>query len=233
MRIDVPRAAVLYLLWIGFISGALLVGMADLLPVSLGSIDPSRVFTLLIEAELFFVLVIWPFFVPRLLKRDLTVDTAKLASVGGESPMLVLQVAVLFVVALPVALLSSTISSVSPGAFLRGHLLVAVMASFVAALLNATKGRNAGAVSGYFLGLFLLAAGGPFVHFLATEHFQAGSLRFLASMSPFWAAVHLEPGTSHASLPLVQSAVVAVATVVLLAAAPFLGKNVETNAART
>jgi hypothetical protein len=211
MRVDVPRAVVLYLLWLGFISGALIVGMSDLSPLPLGVIDPTNVFTLLIEAELFFVLVIWPFFVPRLLKPKVELSAARL---GAEGHLLVLQVGVLFVVALPVGLLCQNLASVSPGGFLAGHLLVVVMASFVASLFAIAEERRVSVAPWYLLGMFACAGGFPFAHFLT-----GGRLGWLASASPFWAAAGLGTG---AAAPMVLSAVFGGLTVALFGVGPFL-----------
>ncbi len=206
MKVDVPRAIVMYLLWLGLISGVLIVAMADALPVKLGFIRPENVFTLLIEAELFFVLVIWPFFVPRLLK-PVTIDLAK----GTETHLLVLQVLVLFVVALPVALLSTSLADVGAGEFLRGHLLVAVTASFVATLHDLAERRTIAFAPWYFLAMFAIAGFAPFADAL-----RSGSPGVLSAISPFVAATQLD-----GSAPLVMSGVFGVFTVATMIVSPF------------
>jgi hypothetical protein len=182
MRIDVPRAIVMYLLWLGLISGALIIAMADALPIKLGHIRPENAFTLLIEAELFFVVIIWPFFVPRLLK-PVTIDLAKTT----ESHLLVLQVLVLFVVALPVALLTTSLADVGAGEFLRGHLLVVVTASFVAAMHELADRRKVAFMPWYLLGAFTVAGLAPFADAL-----RGGEPGLLSALSPFVAAARIE-----------------------------------------
>ena len=214
MRIDVPRAIVMYLLWLGLTAGALLVAMADGLPVKLGFIRPDSVFTLLIEAELFFVLFIWPFFVPRL-HKPVTIDASRL---GTGAHLLVLQVIVLFVVALPVALLCTNLADIGTGEFLRGHLLVAVLATFVATLHDAATERGATLAPWYFLAAFIVAGGAPFADYLRWS--RGGTPGLLSHVSPFWTGARLD-----GAAPLIMTAVFAAATIGLMAAVPFLKRR--------
>lgn len=222
MRIDVPRAVVMYLLWLGIISGALLVGLTDALPVSLGIVSPETAFTLLIQAELFFVLVIWPFFVPRLLLPKVTIDTSKLRGIGGEAHVLMAQIGVLIVVALPVALLCSSMADSSPSALAIGHLLVAVAAAFVAALFDVASQRGWRIAPWYAAGLMGVSGLLPLVNHLAEAHGGVAGLRWTAALSPFWAAANLDPAGALSAVPMGMTAVFAVATVALFAAGPWL-----------
>lgn len=216
MRIDVPRAIVMYLLWLGLISGSLIVAMSDALPVKVGFLHPDNVFTLLIEAELFFVLVIWPFFVPKLLK-PVTIDTAK----TNESHLLVLQVLVLFIVGLPVALLCTSLSDVGAVPFLAGHLLVAAAASFVAALHDLAIERKFAFAPVYFAVAFAIAGLAPFVDFLRWgREGGSGMPGLLTWVSPFWTASRLE-----GSAPIVMAAVLGAVAVSAMVAAPFARKR--------
>ncbi|MBI2931970.1 MAG: hypothetical protein HYY16_09985 [Planctomycetes bacterium] len=214
MTIHIPRAIVLYLLWLGFISAALLCATGNVLPFGLGFISPEDAFTCLIEAELFFVLVIWPFFIPGLLVRKVSIPSG----VSGHAHLLVLQVCVLFVVALPVAFLCQNLADVGARVFFSGHLLVATAACFVAALFGVGAERKNRVAPWYFLGFFVASAFVPFVHYVAVE-FAGQSLRFLAAVSPFWGAAELDGGA-----PLVGSTLFALAALGLFAAAPFWGR---------
>lgn len=97
-RLNVPRALTLYLAWMGLTCGALLAGIGGLLPFGLGAVGPDAAFIALVEAELFFVVVVWPFFMPRLILPQ-AAAAVKTAGPGAESHLLILQVVVLLVVA--------------------------------------------------------------------------------------------------------------------------------------
>ncbi len=218
MRVNVPRAIGLYLVWLSFISGALLLALGDVLPFHLAFITPENAFTCLIEAELFFVLVLWPFFIPRLLLPRIEMPKIP-TGVGGEGHLLVLQICVLFVVAMPAGFLCQNLANVGPREFAMGHLLVATAACFVAALWWVGSERGVRPAPWYFLGFFVASALLPFAHYLALE-FAGASLGFLSAVSPFWAAGELEQST-----PMVASTIFGVVAVALFGAAPFLRKS--------
>ncbi len=215
MRISVPRAIGLYVVWLSFISVVLLAALGNVLPFQAAFVTPENVFTCLIEAELFFVLVIWPFFVPRLLVPKVELPTG----VGGEAHLLVLQVCVLFVVAMPIAFLCQNLAQVGAREFFNGHLLVATAACFVAALFGAARERQTRMAPWYFLGFFVLSAMLPFAHYLAVE-FAGGSLRFLSAVSPFWGAAQLD-----GAMPLVSAGIFGFGAMALFMAGPFLRKE--------
>jgi hypothetical protein len=215
MRVNVPRAIGLYLVWLSFISGVLLLALGDVVPMRLAFITPESAFTCLIEAELFFVLVIWPFFIPKLLVPRAPMPSIP-TGVGGEGHLLALQICVLFVVAMPVGFLCQNLANVSAREFAIGHLLVATAAGFVAALWWAGSERGVRMAPWYFLGFFVASAMLPFVHYLAIEHAGA-SLGFLSAVSPFWAAAELGSGT-----PIVASVLFGTVALALFMAAPFL-----------
>jgi len=224
MKVNVPRAIGLYLVWLSCISGVLLLAMGDVLPLRLGFITPENAFTCLIEAELFFVLVIWPFFIPRLLvprasgAAPAPAGVVVPAGVSGEGHLLVLQVCVLFVVAMPIAFLCQNLGNVGAREFFTGHLLVATAASFVAALFSLGAERQARLAPWYVLGFFVASALLPFLHFLAGA-FAGQSLRFLSALSPFWGASLLNEAT-----PLVSAGLFGAAALALFLAMPFLGR---------
>jgi hypothetical protein len=195
MRIHVPRTIGLFLLWLGFISAALLAATADLLPFGLGAMGPESAFTCLIQAELFFVLAIWPFFIPRVVVPRMEVP----AGISAEGPLLVLQVCAMFVVAMPLALLCQMLGSVGARAFFVGHLLVATAGAFVAALFGTGPERPARVAPWYFLAFFAASGLVPFAHYLSLEY-SGPSLRALSAVSPFWSAADLDRGA-----PLVSS----------------------------
>jgi hypothetical protein len=197
MRIHVPRTIALFLVWLGFISSAMLAAMGDLLPFGLGSMRPESAFTCLIEAELFFVLAIWPFFIPRVVVPRVEVPPG----VSGEGHLLMLQVCVMFVVAMPLAFLSQNLASIGAREFFVGHLLVATAAAFVAAVFGTGPERPSRVTPWYFLGFFVLSGLVPFAHYLSLEY-SGTSLAALSAVSPFWSASELDRAA-----PLVASAI--------------------------
>src|SRR5262245_52422066 len=100
----------------GLTCGTLLAGIGGLLPFGLGAIGPDAAFLGLIEAELFFVMVVWPFFMPRLILPEAAAAARKIGP-GGESHLLILQVVVMLVVALPLALVGRALSHIEAGVF--------------------------------------------------------------------------------------------------------------------
>jgi hypothetical protein len=192
--------------------------LGGVLPFRIGSVRPEDVFTCLIEAELFFVLVVWPFFIHRLVVPKVEIEAP--TGVGGEAHLLVLQVVVLFVVALPIAFLCQNLANVGAREFFSGHLLVATAACLVAAIFGMGSERHVKTAPWYFLGFFVLSALVPFLQYLALEY-GGGSLRYLSVVSPFWGAAQLD-----GDVPLVSSAIFGVAALALFAASPFMRKPI-------
>ncbi|HTF55952.1 MAG TPA: hypothetical protein VK661_01675 [Planctomycetota bacterium] len=219
MQLNVPRALALYLAWTGLTCGALLVAIGGMLPFGLSSMGPDGIFLCLMEVELFFVTVLWPFFMPRLL-RPAVEGAIKTAGPGAESHLLILQVGVLLVVALPLALVTQDLSQITVGQFFRGHLLVGAIACFVTALVGQLGWARTR--PWYFLAFFTFSALFPFLGFLSGEVGGGSRLEFLAVLSPFWAAAQLQPGASISWAPGAQAAVFGLLAVALLATGPFL-----------
>jgi len=216
MRLNVPRALSLYLAWMGLTCGTLLAGIGGMLPFGLGAMGPDAAFLGLIEAELFFVTVVWPFFMPRLLLPEATA-AVRTAGPGGEPHLLILQVGVMLVVALPLALVSRNLSQIGAGEFFRAQLLVGSIACFVTVLLDRPAGSRIRIW--YFLGFFAASALFPFLGFLAGERGQG--MGFLAAVSPFWAAAQFKADAALSWAPGAQAAIFGVLALSLLAAGPF------------
>ncbi len=215
MKLDVPRAVVLHVLWAACLAGALLVGAGGLLPFRLGAAGPDQALALVVHAELFFVIFVWPLFIPRILTAREGGPAA-----WGEGHLLGAQVLLLLVVALPVALVGQDLADAEVSALFRGQVMVLGLGFFVTALhdaLGAARVRR-----GYFLGAFLASALLPFLGYLSIEFGVGSGLGFLAAVSPFWGAAQLAPGAALGWAPLVQSAIFGVLALGLFAAAPFL-----------
>lgn len=214
-RAPLQRTVVLYLAWLAAIGGALIVMLGDLLPIPLTFVRPETLFTCFLECQVFFVVMVWPLFLPPLIRE------------GAAATNLMAQIAVLLVFSLPLALLTADISDASPRTFIAGQLLIAVLAGFVAGLYTLAGSRGWRVGPWYTLGAFVVSAGLPFLGFLSHEVARSESgpgpdLTFLAAVSPFWGAAHAAEGTA-----LVQSILYGVLAGGLFGAAAFFRKEVD------
>ncbi len=225
-RVKLHQTIVLYLSWLAMITGAMLITLEGWVPFTSIMVNPADSFQYLIYAQLFFVLVLWPNFIPRILAEDAVRPMEKDASPqAGSVNVLFLQVVVLSIFMLPVAMICLNLSTLGFWIFFKGQLLVIVMAAFVAALFAAGVERKWKMRTLYYCAFFVVSVGFPFAAFLSWDAFGT-SLGFLAALSPFWAASHLESG----STPLVQSAIYGAGTVGLLLGPAFLRRTQRTAA---
>ena len=176
MADDRARVIPLYLSWVGTLCGALLLLLADVLPVRLSFVRPDTLFVCLTEVEIAFVLFAWPVFVPRL-------------GVGGAR--LLLEASVLLLAALPLTLIAANVSNVGAATFLRSQALVGALAALAGALpqLERTRGWRVG--PWYVLGAFAASALLPFLWFAASM-IGGADLAWIATLSPFWAAARAD-----------------------------------------
>lgn len=161
----------LYLTWIGLLCAAVVLLLADVLPFPVTFATPRNFFLCLVQVEVFFALLIWPFFVPSLGRQ------------GAQGLQFVAYIAVLLVVALPLLLIAANVSSVPAAGLIRAQALVAGLGLLAAGF--AARLRNA--VPGYIAGVFALSAIPPFELFL-NHQLGAKAPGAIAWFSPFWAA---------------------------------------------
>ena len=191
------QSAALYLSWIGGLCAGIVVLLGNVLPFPLPFATPANFFSSIVELEIFFVLLVWPFFVPSLLRG------------GCAAPMLLLYVAALLLLSLPLAMIAANVSSVEAAGLVRSQAHVAALAALGAGF----AARLPGALPAYLLGVFWLAAAHPFWFFLQNQ-LGAKAPAVSVYVSPFWGAVAAE-GTPA----WVQTAVFGVGGLVLLALA--------------
>ena len=188
------QSAALYLSWIGALCGAFVLLLADLLPFPLPFATPAAFFLSVVEVEIFFVLLVWPLFVPSLLRG------------GCAAPALLLYVGVLLLFSLPLAMIGANVSSVEASGLVRSRAHLAALAALGAGV----AARLPSALPWYLLGAFWVSAAHPFWFFL--QH-QLGAKAPAVSiyLSPFWGAA------AHESAPVwVQTCLYGVAGIVLL-----------------
>jgi hypothetical protein len=164
---DLRRSVPLLLSWIGLLVASLLVPVSEALPFRLGFVRPDNLFVAFTEAQVGFVVLLWPLFL------------------GNEAPAAAfVRLGALVVLASPLLLVAANVSDAGAGTLIRTQLLVAALGGFAVAL-GATLGS--GAAPGYYLGAFVLSALVPFAAFLSHE-FGGPDLSGLSLVSPFWAA---------------------------------------------
>lgn len=194
----VQKATVLYLTWIGGLCGAIVLMLSDLAPFQLPFAAPEAFFDALVELEIFFILLVWPLFVPALMKE------------GCAGPMMLVYVGILLIFALPLLLIGANVASVGPAGIARSQALVAGLAAFGAGVAS----RFGRALPLYLLGVFWVAAAHPFWAFLS-DQMGASAPSMSVYVSPFWGAV-----SAQAAPAWVQAALYGVAGAVLLSVRP-------------
>jgi len=188
------QSTALFLSWIGGLCGGIVLLLADLLPFPLPFATPANFFGAVVAMEIFFVLLVWPLFVPSLLRT------------GCAAPMLLAYVAALLLFSLPLAMIGANVSSVDASALIRSRALIAALAALGAGV----AARLPSALPWYVLGVFWISAAHPFWFFL--QH-QMGARAPAVSvyLSPFWGAASAESAPAW-----VQTGLYGVAGLVLL-----------------
>ena len=214
-RGPLQKTILLYLTWLAAISGALIVMLGDLLPVPLSFVRPETLFLCFLECQVFFVVFIWPLFLPALVRE------------GAAAANLLMQVGVLLIFSFPLALLCSNVSDRSAGTLMAGQALIAALAVLVAGVYTLAGKRRWKVGPWYLLAAFALGAGLPFLGFLSHEVARSESgpgpdLSFLAAVSPFWGAARA--GGGHA---LFQSVLCVAIAAGLFVAASLSPKEVD------
>jgi hypothetical protein len=188
------KSVALHLAWISGLCGAIILMLADLLPVRLPFATPDKFFAAVIELEIFFVLLVWPLFVPGLLREQ------------TPPPLLLVQAGVLLLFGLPLVLIAANVTGVDAMSLLRSQALVAALAA-----LGAGVARFRSALPWYYLAVFWISAAHPFWAFLA-DQMGAPSPRMSVYVSPFWGAIAGSPAPAW-----VQAAVYGAGGLALLA----------------
>ena len=213
-REQIQKSILLYLYFLVFLTLAIIVAVTDSLPFRLAFVTPENLFLCLMEAELFFVLVIWPLFIPSLLQAP---EPEPSRADAGRAHVPVLQVGALFLFALPLALVCEGVSNSGISTFFRSNLQVVALGVFVAALFNLAHHLGLRIAPWYFACLFLVSAAVPYAAFLLLEH-GAGGASFARFLCPFWAV--LDPPAAVA-----QAAVFGALALARIAVLPFLAQG--------
>lgn len=206
-EIQIRKAVLLYLYWLAVVAGAVVFFLSGLVPFVSGRVDPVWLVTALAEAEIFFVFVLWPFFIPALFRS------------GGEvrTSMIFLQAGMLFLFALPLVLVCEGVSRSGLELVFSQQILVVASAVFVGTLFQFSWRMKLRITPFYHAAVVLLGAGVPFAAFLISEYGRPVS-SMLACASPFWAVLRSEPA-------LILSALLALLSGGLVAAVQVKGRR--------
>jgi hypothetical protein len=188
------RSAGLYLSWIGALSGGVMLLLGEVFPFPLPFATPAAFFVSLVEVEIFFVLLVWPLFVPSLKKE------------GIRGLTLIVSAAILILFALPLLLIGANVSGVDAAGLLRSQAQVAGLAALGAGIAS----RRNSDLPWYLLAVFVLSTLPPLSFYLENQ-MQAKAPLGTAYLSPFWAAA------DGGAAAWVQSAFAGLGGLVLLA----------------
>lgn len=201
--VDLRKATPLALGWLAWLAGASVLLLSESLPFRLAFVRPETLFGALVQAQLFFVVLLWPISLP-----------------AGAPEAALARVAALLALSLPLLLVGANVSDAGAGILLLSQFLVAAHAAFTAGLY-AFAGVRAG--PWYYLGAFAASALLPLAAFLSHE-FDGPDLSPLAWVSPFWGArgIAAAPGPAFG-----QACLFAALAVGLHLAARFLRREVD------
>jgi len=188
------RSSGLYLSWIGGLCGAVIFLLGKILPYPLPFATPGLFFLSLVEVEVFFVLLVWPLFVPSL-EKD-----------GIRGFALLGSVAILILFALPLLLIGANVSGVGATDLVRSQALVLGLAALAAGVAS----RLRPALPWYLLAVFVLSALPPLSYYLQNQ-MQARAPLASPYLSPFWGAA------AGGAAAWVQCGLAGIAGLVLLA----------------
>ncbi len=201
----VQKGVVLYLVWLLFVSFMAIISLAELSPLKFKILQQENVFAWVIETELFFVFVLFPFFLPTLME-----------GVKESWVNIFTTVFILFLFPLPIMLVCQNLSVVDGVVFIKAMGLVFASAFFVSSLFVSTHLMGLSIMPYYFLILFIVQAMGPFLGYLSLEY--GLKLGFMDSFSPFKSV--LDP---HSQTIGIQILVLTVTSLLLFASTIPLG----------
>lgn len=182
---ETKKTSQAYLWWFIFLAGIIWLLLSDILPIKFKFAEPQNVYYGFVEAELFFVLLLWPIFIPKILEAEISLGTS-IANV----PMLLIQIVAFFILALPLAVICLNIGELGWQALLKGQFFVFILASVVALLFNVTFKRGKDITHLYYFVVFMFSAGAPFLYFILREY-EGKELFALPLLSPFYSSLYI------------------------------------------
>lgn len=181
-------------LWVILLVGstiALLTG--DLLPLPF--LNEATLFIGVLVIGLVFVFLLWPLILPRLLEGT--------EGTTGSIVVLLVQMLLMFLLALPVLVACRFVSAVPMDEFLVGSGLLFASAIFVGALHLLCRSFHLNLHPTYYLLFFLTQALLPYFAYLSYELRQVETAPFARAFSPLWAVLELSESRAAAAQAIV------------------------------
>jgi hypothetical protein len=176
---------IIYLLWLGFVSLIFILFFS--LKLENGFITPKYIYHCLLEAELFFILILWPCLLIRILEETVLEDKRAMKQIK----LIFTHIILFFVLALPLVVICEGISRWGIDIALRMHLVVFTYALFVGSVLCLGLRYGIETIPWYYLFIFLSSAGVPFFYYIGLEFLEV-DLSELSIISPFWCAIYIK-----------------------------------------
>ncbi len=179
-----PRASLpLLLSWLGFLCGAIVAALGDVLPWRIDFVGPGDLLTGLAVCQVFFALFVWPLFIPSIAAR-------------GEAVPLLAHVGALALLGLPLVLVCANVSDAGAVALVGSQVLAAALAALVAGIYSLGMRRGWRIGPWYVLGASVVSGGPPLALFVAGGFGSAGDAgpAWAAALSPFWGPLHAGDG---------------------------------------
>lgn len=200
-RLSMQKAVLIYLVWLGILSAAILAVLSKAFPIELDFVGDETLYLCLVEAELIFIYFVWPLFIPSTLVESTRVQ--------DSVTTVLLQVFLLVLFSIPLALLCQNISNAGGGTFVKANALVIASAVLVGFLYVLAKTVRLNLQPYYYFFLFLTQAGVPYVYFLVRSYADVDPRTGFMVLSPFWMALNPESAIIFAQIGLAAVAAAA------------------------
>jgi|GEM_PF-2603591 len=185
-----------------FIGAILWLFTSEVVQMNLSFIKPENMYICLVEAELFFILIIWPFFITPTLDENYPVPKNKF--MHGKVSILLLQILLFFILVLPYSLICQNISNVDWVILLKGYVNLLAIALLVTAIFWSAFTRKLYIEPWYYFAVIFLSIGLPFLYYIDLEFYDENLLA-LSVFSPFWGALYIDKNIFLGETWLVQS----------------------------
>ena len=197
MRFEkIRQAMVTYLVWMAFLSLGLILAMTRSIPLRLAILEPANLNILLVQTEVFFLLLVWPLFIPGMVGH--------LEGRRERSLNLLCHSLILLLLSFPLALMTHLVARTDFQVLLAGRALAVAAALFVTGIFGLAAVRPERVIRWYLLGALVLTGALPYTSFIMNEAAGPPSISVLTWFSPMWSASQLNIA---ATPPLATSAI--------------------------
>lgn len=180
---EMRRAIVTYLSWMALLTLGLVLAITSSIPLKLEVLEPRNLNILLVQTEMFFLLLVWPLFIPEMV--------GALTGHRDRCLNLMCHALILLILSLPLSLVTQFIAGSAVDVLLAGRAMTVAAALFVVGVFSMGPVRRESFSRNYFLALLVLTGALPYAAFVMDRADQAGPLTWF---SPMWSAAHLNGG---------------------------------------